>query len=244
MLNNFSAEVKELVEWYDRAVSAVIFAESCDNEGLAYLQPLHEERNALSHFIAALKSEAANNEDEVKKSLLSAIGHLQRAYCDSVEWVLVSVTELYLRMEQQYTNEQIWEVYPEYFADTALRFNSYCKIIDSYKKYKNAAKISSEAAAGYVADITNLTPDKVAAMDDEERDRVVCNVKANEYLNQEILRALEKDRDTFFEKRPEIIRKKKNDKRRISFKDWGIPILSAVLGALVTILAQYALGIS
>ena len=102
MLEEYTNEIKKLQKWYKRASEIVIKAESMDSISRGYVQPLNELRYCLDHFMRSLDSEEAGKDNDndkekiqaiIKKSIDSAIGHLQRTYSDSIEWILVSVKE-------------------------------------------------------------------------------------------------------------------------------------------------------
>lgn len=138
MLDKYTNDISLLRTWYRRAKEVAIIAESMDTLNKAYIQPLHEFRYCLDHFMRSIDNEQEKKSEEiVKKSIVSAIGHLQRTYSDSVEWMLVNVKEEYINVLNQYTNEQIQAVFPEYYTIIRPELEEIGNIVDKYKNGKS-----------------------------------------------------------------------------------------------------------
>ena len=112
-----------------------------DSLNKAYIQPLHELRYCLDHFMRCFDyEEDGKKEDLIKKSISSAVGHLQRTYSDSIEWMLVNVKEEYVVVLEQYTNEQIQMAFPEYYTEIRPALEKMTKAVDEYKINKSVEK--------------------------------------------------------------------------------------------------------
>ena len=141
MLANYTSEVKLLKTWHEKAKEIAIKAESMDSLNKSYVQPLHELRYCLDHFMRSLDYEETDeNKENIKKSIRSAIGHLQRTYSDSIEWMLVNVKEEYLLTLDGYTNDQIQLGFPEYYTEIRPALEEITKIVDEYKINKSVEK--------------------------------------------------------------------------------------------------------
>lgn len=144
MLKDYEEDIEILITWYEKAKEVVIQAESMDSLNKVYIQPLNEQRYCLDHFIRAIVYEQDNNSKEIiKKALSSAIGHLQRAYSDSVEWILISVQEEYMNVLAQYTNEQINQGFPEYYSEIRPTFDKIRDVVNQYKINKSVEQATS-----------------------------------------------------------------------------------------------------
>lgn len=138
MLERYEKEIENLLDWYDRAKRAAIDAESIDTKNRTYIQPLHEQRYCLDHFMRAIAYEInGDSEEKVKKAISSAIGHLQRGYSDSVEWMLVSVREEFYTILDPYTSEQIKVGFPEYYETIRLGLDDITAQVNKWKISKS-----------------------------------------------------------------------------------------------------------
>lgn len=144
MLSNHEDKVKLLLEWYIKSKEVSIKAESMDKSNTGYIQPLHEQRYCLDHFMRAINYYYNNESDKIiEKAINSAIGHLQRVYSDSIEWMLVSVKEEYLKELNQYSNEQILQGFPEYYSEIRPDIEEITEQVNNYKTNKSIEKTSS-----------------------------------------------------------------------------------------------------
>lgn len=143
MLENYSKEVILLVKWYERAKKVAIIAESMDTTNGGYIQPLHEQRYCLDHFIRAIVYEMNDEATEkIQKAFSSAIGHLQRSYSDSIEWILVSIKEEYCSVLEPFSSEQISKGFPAYYSDIRPEIDRITKLVSDYKIAKSIETVS------------------------------------------------------------------------------------------------------
>lgn len=150
MFKEYNKEIQRLLEWYQRAKRAAIFAESLDTLNKAYIQPLHEQRYCLDHFVRAIdyyentQLSPDIKAEKVRASFASAIAHLQRCYSDSIEWMLVSVKDYYVEKLDGYDKEVIREVFPEYYTDIRPVLNDLTVKINEYKSTKKVEESQTE----------------------------------------------------------------------------------------------------
>ena len=140
MLSEYTDKIYLMVDWFCRAKEVAIEAESMDNTG--YVQPLHEQRYCLDHFIRAINYEKENQKDSkqlIEKALNSAISHLQRCYSDCIEWMLIVVDE-YEAMLSGYTTQQICIGFPEYYERIRPDMEKITEKINTYKIQKSSEK--------------------------------------------------------------------------------------------------------
>lgn len=155
MLEKYEKDIDLLLTWYGRAKEVTILAESLDTINRAFIQPLHEQRYCLDHFVRAISYERRGNSDEnVKKAISSAISHLQRAYSDSVEWTLVSVVDEFSISLEPYTSEQIVRGFPKYYSEIRPKIDEITNEVNKYKLNKSVEKASNtkEAARAEIAE--------------------------------------------------------------------------------------------
>lgn len=109
MLKDYTDVIDVLIAWYRRAKEVTIQAEAMDCLNKGYIQPMNEQRYCLDHFVRAINYESKDDcsSESIKKALLSAIGHLQRSYSDSVEWILISVREEYHKVTEMVNQYKI-----------------------------------------------------------------------------------------------------------------------------------------
>lgn len=172
MLNKYDKEIELLLEWYERAKEVVIIAESLDPSNTAYIQPLHEQRYSFDHFLRAVnyekndQKESNDNEKNVVRAINSAIAHLQRAYSDAIEWMLVSVKDEYIRVLQPYTNTQIKDVFPEYYGEIREGIEAITEVINEYKFNKSVEKaVNSDIFTEEELQKLGQTTDRLLLMD-------------------------------------------------------------------------------
>lgn len=216
MLNNYTDEVNLLLKWYERTKRVVIEAESFDTLNKAYIQPLHEQRYCLEHFVRAItyEQESENNEETIKKSITSAIGHLQRAYSDSIEWMLMSVKEEYITILKPFSNEQINTVLPEYYTEIRPTFE---KITDTVNRYKETKSIERATDIEIVSDGELKT---------------LCII-AEQFLSDDVVKILKDYLNLLHNREQALIEAKKRD-RWITIRDKIIiPIITAIIGGLI-----------
>ena len=119
MLSKYTDEIKELLNWYTKAKELVIKVEGLDDK--AYIQPLHELRYSYDHLMRAIAYEMDNApgaDTKVERAILSAKGHLVRAYSDCIEWLLVTVKAEYNRILQPqkmlFSFDEVTNILPSY----------------------------------------------------------------------------------------------------------------------------------
>lgn len=155
MLEKYEKDIELLLTWYEKAKEVTILAESLDTINGVFIQPLHEQRYCLDHFIRAISYEhKGNSEENVKKALSSAIAHLQRAYSDSVEWTLVSVLDEFSTSLKPYTSEQIARGFPKYYSEVRPKIDEITDKVNKYKLNKSVEKASNtkETARAEIAE--------------------------------------------------------------------------------------------
>lgn len=215
MLGNYENEINLLITWYERAKEVAIEAESLDSLNKGYIQPLHEQRYCLDHFIRATVYEKENETDEkVKKAISSAIGHLQRAYSDSIEWILISVKDEYLKVLKQYTNAQIDQGFPEYYSEIRPTFD---KITDAVNQYK----INKSVENATVIDV--LSDDEVEYL----------NVVSNQLLSFDVVKKLKEYLKKLHAKESILIEIQEKDRKQSLWDKLIIPTTTAIVAAVV-----------
>ena len=153
MLDDFTNEISLLKDWYKKTKEIVIKAESMDSLNKSYIQPLHELRYCLDHFMRALDyGEQTDNKDKIRESINAARSHLQRAYSDSIEWMLVNVTEEYRRILDNYTYEQIQGTFPEYYTKIRPELEALIQKVNNYKITKSVEEAANQAANQFIAE--------------------------------------------------------------------------------------------
>ena len=218
MLTSCTKEVEALRIWYKRAKEIAIKAESMDLLNKAYLQPLHEFRYCLDHLMRSLDYEQEKKSKEViKKSVFSAIGHLQRTYSDSVEWMLINVKEEYVLTLDEYTNEQIQMVFPEYYTEIRPAFEGITKIVNEYKIHKSVEK-ATEIISDNELEMLQAVTEQLLTEDAAE--------KLQDYL--EILHNREV---SLFEAR-------KRDKRKDIVDKILMPLITGIIGIIIGFLLE------
>lgn len=236
MLEEYTNEIKKLQSWYNRANEVVIKAESMDSISRGYLQPLHELRYSLSHFMRGLEAEEEgknkDNDDDkekiqalIKKSIDSAIGHLQRTYSDSIEWILVSVKEEYVSTLKKYTNDQIQRAFPEYYTEIRPDIERITGVVNTYKINKSIEKATSS---------TEPLPDDELEMLQNVTDQFIA-----EDIAQKLMNYLE----TLHNREVSLIEVKRRDRKSIVIDKLMLPIITAIIGVVIGLLLQVYFGI-
>lgn len=215
MLDNYTKEVNLLVTWYERAKEVAIVAESMDSRNNAYIQPLHEQRYCLDHFVRAIAYEnKSENDENIKKSIISAVGHLQRTYSDCVEWILVNVKEEYITTLNQYSNEQINAVFPEYYTEIRPAFDKITDVINNYK--------------------INKSVEKATQLSDNELE--MLNNVTEQFVSSEIVKKLDEYLKVLHQRESSLIEHRARE-RRVAIRDKIIwPILTGIAGGLIVAL--------
>lgn len=223
MLNKYDQEIELLLQWYERAKEVTIKAESLDTFNKGYIQPLHEQRYSFDHFLRAIHYEKRSQENtddnnkNVAKAIDSAIGHLQRAYSDSIEWMMVSVKDEYDRVLGQYTNDQIKDAFPEYYSEIRVSMEDITEIVNEYKINK-----SIEEAVD--SDI----------LSDENLEKL--NKTTSQFLSTDVVNKLERYLKILHKKECSLIETKKRDKKESWKEKIIIPILTAIVSGVVVAL--------
>lgn len=220
MLENFTNEIESLKVWHERAKEVTIIAESMDDENKAYIQPLHEQRYSYDHFMRAVSyQQEGESEEIVKKALESSIGHLQRAYCDSVEWILISAKEMYVETLKEYTNAQIITVFPKYYSEIRPAFDDITKAVDQYKINKSVEK-----------DVEIMTDDEMQTL----------KVIANSFLAQDLVKQLRHYIELLRNKEGSLIEQKirdeKEKRKEIILYKIMLPIATAIISGIIVAL--------
>lgn len=215
MLSNYTEDIKLLKNWHEKAKAIAIKAESMDSLNQAYLQPLHEFRYCLDHFMRSLDYEdTESNTEYIKKSLRSAIGHLQRTYSDSIEWMLVNVMEEYLLVLDDCTNEQIQTVFPEYYIEIRPELEKITKIVNDYKINKSVEKATEPG---------NLTDSELKMTQDV----------ANQFVAENVAKNLQNYLDILHTREIALIEAKERDKKVKIRETIIFPIITAAVGAII-----------
>lgn len=218
MLENYDNEIDLLITWYERAKEVAIEAESLDSLNKGYIQPLHEQRYCLDHFIRAAVYEKEGGADEkVKKAISSAIGHLQRAYSDSIEWILISVKDEYLKVLKQYTNGQINQGFPEYYSEIRPAFD---KITDAVNQYK----INKSVENATVIDV--LSDDEVESL----------NAVSNQLLSLDVVKKLKEYLSKLHAKENILIEIQEKDRKQSLWDKLIFPAITAIVAGVIVAL--------
>ena len=221
MLNKYEQQIGLLLEWYGRSKEVTIKAESLDTLNKSYIQPLHEQRYSFDHFLRAVNYEkkpqenADDNNPNVVKAIDSAIGHLQRAYSDAIEWIMVSVKDEYDRILDQYTNDQIKDAFPEYYSEIRPSMEDIAEIVNEYKINKSIEE---------VVDSDLLTH--------EELEKI--NKTTDQFLSIDVVNKLEKYLKILHKKESSLIETKTRDKKESWKEKILIPIFTAVISAVIS----------
>lgn len=211
MLSNYTDEVELLKVWHGRAKEIAIKAESMDSLNKSYVQPLHELRYCLDHFMRSLDyEENEENKENIKKSIRSAIGHLQRTYSDSIEWMLVNVKEEYLFILDGYTNEQVQLAFPEYYTEIRPALEKITQIVDEYKINKSVEKATEPTMALEVAQNA-----------------------ANQFLTEDVAEKLQNYLDLLHSREVSLIEAKARDRKAAIRDKIILPIITAAVGAII-----------
>ncbi len=96
--------------------------------------------------------EQTDNKDKIRESINAARSHLQRAYSDSIEWMLVNVTEEYRRILDNYTYEQIQGTFPEYYTKIRPELEALIQKVNNYKITKSVEEAANQAANQFIAE--------------------------------------------------------------------------------------------
>jgi hypothetical protein len=218
MLNEYTKEIVVLRAWYTRAKDIAIKAESMDSLNKGYIQPLHELRYCLDHFMRCFDYEQAGESQEIiKKSISSAIGHLQRTYSDSIEWMLVNVKEEYIITLDDYKNEQIQMVFPEYYSEIRPSLEKITKVINEYKINKSVEKATE-------------------IISDNELE--ILQVVTDQFLTEDVAEKLQIYLDILHDREASLIEVKKRD-RKAAIKDKiVIPLMTGIIGVVLGFVLQ------
>lgn len=224
MLEKYDKDIKKLKKWYTQAKEIVIRAESLDPENKAYIQPLHEQRYCLDHLLRAIQYDEDNSgEEKIKKSIELAIGHLQRAYSDSIEWIYVSIKEVYIDTLAEYTTEQIQYAIPEYYSEIKPQM---CRIEEIINKYKIGKSIEE-----------TIHPE---ILSDDELEQL--NKATKEYLENNVVEKMTNYLYLLYEREESLIEIKYKDKKKVRkeivIKDITIPLALLVIGVVLGMLIK------
>jgi len=230
MLNAYESEIESLLEWYVRAKDLAI--EVDDFSDKTYIQPLHELRYSYDHFMRAVMYEAEKTEDEsyLKRAIMSAKGHLLRAYSDCIEWLLVTVKGEYNRVlqpfNQTYSAEEINSVFPQYYEFIRNELDQITASVTEYKKHK---KIEEDGNAVdkdgfYDAKFINSLCDDASGFFDHK-----YATKLKEYISY--IHKAEVD----------LIKVKKIRKKKFVLQNVLLPIATATAAALISWGITYAI---
>lgn len=217
MLEKYEKDIEVLITWYERAKEATIIAESLDIVNGVFIQPLHEQRYCLDHFIRAIVYDKDGlSEEKVKKAISAAISHLHRGYSDSVEWVHVSVLDEYTSFLQSFTTEQIARGFPEYYSTIRPELDNVTNLINGYKINKSIEEVS-----------------EVITKDDAEK----LSETANQYISGDLIHKLELYIELLHKRQGALIDIKERDRKeekRITIRDKVLfPIITGVLGTVI-----------
>ncbi len=235
MLENYTNEIKLLQEWYERTKKVVILAESFDDEKKAYLQPLHEQRYCFDHFMRAINYDQSNESEDtvgksssdqsdkldkiIRKAFSSAVGHLQRAYSDSIEWILISVREVYDDTLKEYSSSQIEVAFPEYYSEIRPAIDKITKTVNEYKISKSVEKTTS---------INILSDEELQEL------KVISENMLSENLSGQLenyLALLREHESALIEIK---MKEEKEKKKDILWNKVLFPIIAAVVGGVLT----------
>lgn len=216
MLLEYEKKVELLLEWYKRAKDVSIKAESIDGTNTGYIQPLHEQRYCLDHFIRAINFEKdKKTEETINKALDSAIGHLQRSYSDSIEWILVTIKEEYIKELDGFTSEQINKGFPEYYQSIRLSLDDITEQVNKYKNIKSAEKATN--------------PDIISEDEIKNLDEI-----SNQFLSDDVVEKLETYRKDLRKHIVNLCEIKKKDKKSAMIDKLLLPIITGIVGTIIS----------
>ena len=214
MLEKYTDDIERLREWYKRAKEVSIQAESIDSFNKAYIQPLHEFRYCLDHFMRSFDYEHdEEKEDVVRKSISSAIGHLQRTYSDSIEWMLVNVRDEYIATLDGYENTQIQMVFPEYYVEIRPAIEKITKVVNQYKINKSVEKATQ---------IEILSESELQTL----------QVVTEQFLTEDVAEKLKNYLEILHSREVSLIEIKKRDRKIAIFDKFVFPIITGLIGAV------------
>lgn len=220
MLDKYTKELDLLCAWYKRAKEIAIKAESMDSQNKVYIQPLHELRYCLDHFMRCLELEKESASEElIKKAINSAIGHLQRTYSDSIEWMLVNVKEEYVYTLGEYSNEQISITFPEYYTEIRPALEKITQVVDEYKINKSVEKAT-----------------EIEIISDNELEKL--QVVANQFLTEDVAQKLLSYLEVLHSREISLVEAKVRDKKQSIIDKIILPIITGVIGVVIGIILE------
>lgn len=208
MLDKNTKDIENLLEWYDRSKEIVIIAESMDKINGSYVQPMHELRYCLDHFMRSILFDLENKEEKTTKAISSAIGHLQRTYSDSIEWISICVCEDFQTTLGEYTKEQINSFFPNYYKEIRIELEKIKKIVNNYKINKSI-EVSTEIS-------------------DEELE--MLKKTSYELMEKDVCKKLQTYLEELHIREPLLIEERERDRRT----NWLFRVLYPVLAAVAS----------
>lgn len=224
MLDKYSKEINQITDWYAKSKEVAIYAESMDPSRTGFVQPLHEQRYSYDHFMRAVAYDAeSGNEELVRKALNSTVGHLQRAYSDSIEWMLVSVKDEYARILDQCTTTQITQAFPEYYQNIKTSLTQITKVVDNYKIKKSVEKSTTEA---------DLSEEELREIEET----------ATNFTSMDVVKTLMAHRDSLYTHESALIETQQRDKKGAFKEKYLIPIITGVVSGVVVLVLTLLLS--
>jgi hypothetical protein len=137
----------QIVELQETVKDLVIWAEENNVDKLeTFIQPIKEQRDALTHLCRAKAAELGLKEGEgdftgyIQRNLDKALGHLYRAFFDAADFLCIILRERYYKTLSPYDAECISTVMPEYYQQISPRMESLTKAVSDHRSGKDVSK--------------------------------------------------------------------------------------------------------
>lgn len=103
---------------YEKQKEIYILSEEYDNDLSSFIQPIKEQKDSLDHIARAYKEyydiENLQNENLIVDNLNKALGHIFRAYYDTVDFFSIILRQKISANLQNFTYSQIVSVWKDY----------------------------------------------------------------------------------------------------------------------------------
>ena len=208
-----------------------------DSLNKAYIQPLHELRYCLDHFMRCFDyEEDGKKEDLIKKSISSAVGHLQRTYSDSIDdlppFLKGQFVMVAFKMQiGDLIDSEIMQLYPIEFAKELLNLftpelEKMTKAVDEYKINKSVEKATES--------IESTTEIEILSDDQLEMLQVVTD----QFLSEDLAKKLQDYLDILHSREVSLLEVKVRDEK-VELKDKIlIPTVTGVIGVIIGFILQ------
>ena len=115
MEENYYNKLKKLYPLYEKVKSAILFAESFDEEREMYIAPMNQLRSALDHIFKSV--DLANKIEDCEYELKEVKEHLERAGYDALDLLTGSLGTSIGKKLQPYDRETLTTLFSGYFTN-------------------------------------------------------------------------------------------------------------------------------